>query len=281
MPDTPTPRLGLPKPTLTDPHDVPFDIAGLADKLDQVTATFLSGPASALPAPGVPGRLFLVTDQATILYDTGTTWLQPGYSPGDLKLAASAVVTVGWLVCDGSAVARTDYPALFAAIGTVWGPGDGSSTFNLPALAGRALVGAGAGAGLSARALGALIGVETVALTVAQMPSHAHAGVTAGDSPDHSHYSSGTTGADSPDHAHYQSVANVNVPVTQSGGQGAAVLGGPPPATSGATARHAHSFGAQSGGANTRHTHGVYAEGGSAAHTNVPPSAALTMLIKT
>ena len=40
----------------------------------------------------------------------------------------------GWLSCDGSAVSRTDYAALFAAIGTYWGVGDGSTTFNLPPL---------------------------------------------------------------------------------------------------------------------------------------------------
>ena len=38
----------------------------------------------------------------------------------------------GWLVCDGSAISRTDYADLFAVIGTTYGDGDGSSTFNLP-----------------------------------------------------------------------------------------------------------------------------------------------------
>lgn len=39
-----------------------------------------------------------------------------------------------WLICDGSAVNRASYPALFALIGTTYGPGDGSLTFNLPDL---------------------------------------------------------------------------------------------------------------------------------------------------
>ncbi len=39
----------------------------------------------------------------------------------------------GWLICDGSAISRTTYAALFAAIGTKYGAGDGSTTFNLPA----------------------------------------------------------------------------------------------------------------------------------------------------
>jgi len=38
----------------------------------------------------------------------------------------------GWLLADGRAVSRTEYPALFAAIGIIYGAGDGSTTFNLP-----------------------------------------------------------------------------------------------------------------------------------------------------
>ncbi len=43
-------------------------------------------------------------------------------------------VPTGWLACDGSAISRSTYSALFTAIGTTWGAGDGSSTFNLPDL---------------------------------------------------------------------------------------------------------------------------------------------------
>lgn len=43
----------------------------------------------------------------------------------------------GWLLCDGSAVSRTTYADLFAAIGTTWGAGDGSTTFNIPDMRGR------------------------------------------------------------------------------------------------------------------------------------------------
>ncbi|HZY09364.1 MAG TPA: phage tail protein, partial [Ilumatobacteraceae bacterium] len=53
----------------------------------------------------------------------------------------------GWLFCDGSNVSRTTYADLFAAIGVTWGPGDGSTTFKLPDLRGRSLLGAGVGSG--------------------------------------------------------------------------------------------------------------------------------------
>lgn len=49
-------------------------------------------------------------------------------------IVSFAAVPAGWLACDGSAVSRTDYADLFAAIGTTFGPGDGISTFNLPNL---------------------------------------------------------------------------------------------------------------------------------------------------
>ena len=48
----------------------------------------------------------------------------------------------GWLLCDGSAISRTDYADLFAVIGTTWGEGDGSTTFNLPNSIGRFAEGA-------------------------------------------------------------------------------------------------------------------------------------------
>lgn len=63
---------------------------------------------------------------------------------GPLPYAGSSVPT-GWLECDGAAVSRTTYAALFTAIGTTWGAGDGSTTFNLPSWAGRTAVGAGTG----------------------------------------------------------------------------------------------------------------------------------------
>lgn len=49
---------------------------------------------------------------------------------------AANTAPTGWLECDGSAVSRTTYAALFAALGTAWGVGDGSTTFNLPDLRG-------------------------------------------------------------------------------------------------------------------------------------------------
>src|SRR3990167_8065526 len=62
----------------------------------------------------------------------------------------------GWLLCDGSAVSRTTYAALFAVIGTTYGAGNGSTTFNVPDLRGRIAVGSGTGTayGATAKTLG-------------------------------------------------------------------------------------------------------------------------------
>lgn len=61
---------------------------------------------------------------------------------GEVKNYAGSTVPAGWLLCDGSEVSRTEYAALFAAIGTTWGEGDGSTTFNLPDLIDRVAWGA-------------------------------------------------------------------------------------------------------------------------------------------
>lgn len=90
----------------------------------------------------------------------------------------------GWLLCDGSAVNRTTYAALFTAISTAFGVGDGSTTFNLPNTARKTLVGAGGtGTATLANTVGSNGGSETHTLTTAELAVHSH-GVT---DPTHSH----------------------------------------------------------------------------------------------
>ena len=62
---------------------------------------------------------------------------------GTITPIGMATVPVGWLVCDGTAINRVTYVNLFTAIGTTWGVGDGSTTFNLPDLEGAFLRGTG------------------------------------------------------------------------------------------------------------------------------------------
>ena len=60
---------------------------------------------------------------------------------GVVQAFAGRTTPQGWLLCDGSAVSRTDYAALYAAIGTTYGSGNGSTTFNLPNLTDRFIQG--------------------------------------------------------------------------------------------------------------------------------------------
>lgn len=88
---------------------------------------------------------------------------------GEVRQFAGSTAPSKWLICDGSAVSRTDYADLFAVIGTTYGTGDGSTTFNLPNFGGRTAIGAN-----TTYALGASGGEATHTLTYNEMPAHQH-----------------------------------------------------------------------------------------------------------
>ena len=93
---------------------------------------------------------------------------------GAVVAYGSSTAPKGWLSCLGQEVYRGDYPDLFAIVGTTYGAGNGTTTFNLPNLAGRVVVGQGSGSDLTPRAMAATGGVETHALNTSEMPSHSH-----------------------------------------------------------------------------------------------------------
>ncbi|VBB07897.1 Hypothetical protein LUCI_3162 [Lucifera butyrica] len=81
--------------------------------------------------------------------------IQPSIPAGVVMHFAAATPPKGWLKADGSAIARTDYADLFAVVGTAFGTGDGSTTFNLPDLRGEFIRGFDDGRGVdSSRVLG-------------------------------------------------------------------------------------------------------------------------------
>ena len=61
---------------------------------------------------------------------------------GEIYMYAGSVAPSGFLLCDGSSVSRSAYAELFDVIGTNFGQGDGSTTFGIPDLRGRVIVGA-------------------------------------------------------------------------------------------------------------------------------------------
>jgi microcystin-dependent protein len=93
---------------------------------------------------------------------------------GGLMPYAGATSPEGWLLCNGAAVSRTTYANLWALVGTTYGSGDGSTTFNVPDMRSRMPIGAGAGTGLTSRALAATGGAESVVIASGNLPTHAH-----------------------------------------------------------------------------------------------------------
>lgn len=83
---------------------------------------------------------------------------------------ASQNVGNGWLYCDGREVSRTTYAALFAEIGTLFGVGDGSTTFALPDGRNRSLIGVGSSYAITLK----YFGESTHTQTIAEMPAHTH-----------------------------------------------------------------------------------------------------------
>jgi microcystin-dependent protein len=92
---------------------------------------------------------------------------------GEIKVFASNFAPRGWAFCDGRLIPIVQNQALFAVLGTTYG-GDGVATFALPDLRSRALIHLGQGPGLSSYVEGQMGGVESVALTQGQLPSHTH-----------------------------------------------------------------------------------------------------------
>jgi|TARA_Y100000289_G_scaffold64192_1_gene75693 microcystin-dependent protein len=102
-----------------------------------------------------------------------------------LPYAGSSAPT-GYLLCDGAAISRTTYSDLFGLVGTTYGVGDGSTTFNIPDLRGRVIAGqddmGGSSAnrltnqsgGLNGDTLGATGGTETHTLSTSEIPAHDH-----------------------------------------------------------------------------------------------------------
>jgi microcystin-dependent protein len=198
--------ISYPNTTRTDAPDIPLHIQNLANILDLDTP-FYTGTDAAKPGTGtvVQGSFYWATDTAILYINTGTwTALASKGSPAltGTPTAPTAAVTdssttiattafvrsilppgiivpyggttapAGWLMCDGTAQSRVTYSALFALIGTTYGAGDGSTTFNLPNLQGRVPVGKNTA---TFSVLGQTGGEETHVIVTGEMPIHTHA----------------------------------------------------------------------------------------------------------
>ncbi|HLO31906.1 MAG TPA: tail fiber protein [Anaerolineales bacterium] len=92
---------------------------------------------------------------------------------GEIRIFGGNFAPAGWAFCNGQLMPISENDALFTLIGTTYG-GDGQETFGLPDLQGRLPMHMGTGGGLSPRTIGEQGGVETVTLTINQIPNHSH-----------------------------------------------------------------------------------------------------------
>jgi len=161
------------------------------------------------------------------------TWraMVTGLVPGMIVPYGGSSAPTGWLLCDGSAVNRTTYSALFDILSTAYGAGDGSTTFNLPDLRGRFPLGkaaAGTGSTLGATG-GALDHVHTGPSHTHTIGAHSHTG------PSHTHNVASHTHSISASGTHTHGV----------GGSGA---------YTGSAGGHSHGFSGTTGGNNNWNT---------------------------
>lgn len=208
----------------------------------------------------------------SIEYWDGASWVVIGYlAPeaervGVIKMYASSSAPSGYLLCNGAAVSRATYSALFGVIGETYGAGDGVTTFNTPNLCGKFPVGYDGGG----YQMGTTGGESTVTLSEANMPTHSHSGTTGTESQTHSHDISHTHGVSQIAHR------------TGSGDSGDFAAG----STFQSSAQDVTSGGAStsnSGNASQTHSHTITTDtkGSSTAHQNLPPFLTINYIIKT
>jgi len=118
---------------------------------------------------------------------------------GEIRIFPGNFAPEGWFFCSGQLLSISEYETLFVLLGTTYG-GDGVTTFAVPNLQSRAVVGMGQGPGLSNYAQGQMAGQESVTLLSTQIPPHqhpvtatlqAHTGTPTQDSPEGAYFGDG------------------------------------------------------------------------------------------
>jgi len=125
------------------------------------------------------------------LKDSGGSLVSVAPPVGSITMYGGSSAPSGWLYCNGQAVSRSIQSNLFNAIGTTFGNGDGSTTFNLPDLRDRFPLGDNSNGGADAgrvdnfnTGLGDTGGADEHQLTEAEMPSHKHSNNTVLEGPE-------------------------------------------------------------------------------------------------
>jgi len=163
-------------------------------------------------------ELFAVEGDGAVAAKTGRVSDKTGFlSPvGSVTMFAGSSAPTGWLICDGTAVSRTTYADLFAVIGTSYGTGDGSTTFNLPDMRGKGVKGYTT-SNTKFDALGENGGAETHTLTTTEMPSHNHTASLSMNAHGHTDTFSATTAIQNNKHTHSIDPPSTGVTISSAG----------------------------------------------------------------
>jgi len=120
----------------------------------------------------IQNKLGVDGDSDVTTVDNRLAVLESEITPsGAISMFAGGAAPSGWFLCNGAAVSRTTYADLFAVVGSTYGAGDGSTTFNVPDFRDRVPVGAGSSYSLN-QAIGAL--TDSITLSSANLPTHVH-----------------------------------------------------------------------------------------------------------
>jgi microcystin-dependent protein len=147
---------------------------GTGGRTHTFNAVFKCSNGQAFPQPTSAAAAVTVYD--LVSPDGTNLYLNTSSLPAGVILShGSSSLPAGFLGCDGAAVSRTTYAALFAVISTTWGAGDASTTFNVPNFQRRVAVGSGgSGTATLANSVGSTGGEETHVLTTAELAAHTH-----------------------------------------------------------------------------------------------------------
>ncbi|MBU2553266.1 MAG: phage tail protein [Bacteroidetes bacterium] len=243
-------------------------------------------------SPAATGLLVYQTDGSVgYYYYDGSSWLQISSSAtvttpaGIISQFAGASAPDGYLLCQGQAVSRTTYAALFQVISTTYGSGDGSTTFNLPDLRTRVPVGLNSTGTFNA--LNNKGGAETHTITQAQLPNYTLTNTLSVNTTNSNHTHSGTTNTDG-SHSHslskqvsaYSTTYHDNsANIYEGGAYRYGLMEAVTATTTGST--HNHSFSISSSGSHTHGISGSVTSGGSgSAIPIVQPYIVLNYIIK-
>lgn len=229
------------------------------------TWTYVTGTTAILSMG--PTGVTIGTLTVTNLTVTGSFSVAANRIVGESVEYGGAAAPALWLLEFGQAISRATYASLFAVIGTTFGAGDGVTTFNIPDSRGRVAAGADnmggvaanrltTASGMSTGLLGGTGGVETVTLSVAQMPAHGHS-VT---DPGHNH------GITDPTHLHSSLFPNFTNVTYSGGGLTLSAYAGSNSSQNTSGVGTGISVNAAATGISINNT------GGSALHTNVQPT---------